>query len=263
MRLIERFIHHSKSFGALVASSLKNPLGQLPTWHLFAPPLSGVLMHASFTGNLLVASSSTTHPLYSGGVCLVVHQDEDQAIGVMLNRPMDLVPDAAAILVDPQRGDTIARLEGDSDPENPGHPQSSSLSRTSPGPSPQIPAIPVGQLHFGGPMSGPVVALHRSVEHAEMEPGVGIYVAAQREHLEQLVQEKDRSYRLIVGHLKWTGQELTDEIETGIWHVLPATADNTFLPARGMWPRLVRRATTRSLAGWLGTPDVEGIAELN
>jgi putative transcriptional regulator len=220
-------------------------------------------MQASFTGNLLVASSSSTHPMYAGGVCLIVHQDDAQTIGVMLNRPMIPSPEALGAL--------LGFSEPTSGASEDVSPSESSLKVSRLDQPDQPPAtppvhlikIPMGQLHFGGPISGPVVALHRSSEHAEIEPVVGIYVAAQREHLEQLIKEHSEAFRLIVGHLRWTNLELAQEIEDGWWHVLPATVDNAFLPAHGMWPRLVRRATSRSLASWIGTPDVEMAGELN
>jgi putative transcriptional regulator len=226
-------------------------------------------MQASFTGNLLVASSSSIHPMYAGGVCLIVHQDNDQTIGVMLNRPMIPSPEAMGALFgtsEPPEDDSKDD-QGDSGDVSTSPSMASAPRLPQPNQPPALPMhlikIPMGQLHFGGPISGPVVALHRSFEHAEIEPVVGIYVAAQREHLEQLIAEHSEAFRLIVGHLRWTNQELAQEIEAGWWHVLPATVDNAFLPAHGMWPRLVRRATARSLASWIGTPDVEMAGELN
>ncbi len=44
-------------------------------------------MPRSLVGNVLVASTLIQEPLFARGVCLVVHHDEDGAIGVMLNRP--------------------------------------------------------------------------------------------------------------------------------------------------------------------------------
>ncbi len=45
-------------------------------------------MPRSLVGNVLVASTLIHEPLFARGVCLVVHHDEDGAIGVMLNRPI-------------------------------------------------------------------------------------------------------------------------------------------------------------------------------
>ena len=65
---------------------------------------------------------------------------------------------------------------------------------------------PWRMIHFGGPQSGPVVAIHQESEFAEAETGTGIYVAAQKHHLENLVRRDQVRYRLIVGHLGWKSE---------------------------------------------------------
>ena len=198
----------------------------------------------SLTGNLLVASSIVGDPVYSRGVCLVVHQDDDGAIGVMLNRPMQ--PEPAAFM----------KMLG-----NDGDAPSNRLAST-PGPS-SPPTNPLGTVHFGGPLSGPVVAIHPLSQYAEAETGQGIYVAAQKQNLEDLVREQPCPYRLIVGHLGWESGQLQAEIDAGIWHPMPATVDTVFRNAAEMWPGLIGRATSRSMARWIGVPDVIGAGELN
>lgn len=195
----------------------------------------------SFTGTLLVASSLVTDPVYAGGVCLVVHQDDDNVIGVMLNRPLQPSPEALMQML--------------------GEPTDSTNRITQI--APQMPTEVSGSLHFGGPLSGPVVAIHQLSQCAEAETGNGIYVAAQKHHLEQLVRDQPGPYRLIVGHLGWEKGQLESEIEAGIWHTVPATADSVFSATSDMWQRLVRRATSNSMAKWMGIPDVIGAAELN
>jgi putative transcriptional regulator len=193
-------------------------------------------MH-SFTGNLLVASSLVTDPVYAGGVCLLVHQDKENVIGVMLNRPMQPSPEAMLQMFG-QQNEVKNRL------------------------APQVPAL-ANSLHFGGPLSGPVVAIHQLSQCAEAETGNGIYVAAQKHHLEQLVRDHPSPYRLIVGHLGWEKDQLEAEIEAGIWHSIPATADSVFSSSGDMWQRLIQRATSNSMARWMNIPDVIGAGELN
>lgn len=198
----------------------------------------------SMTGNLLVASSIVSDPVYARGVCLVVHQDDGGAIGVMLNRPMQ--PGPAAFM----------EMLGNSDT-----PSSDRLAPRREPPSP--PGNPLGTVHFGGPLSGPVVAIHPLSQYAEAETGKGIYVAAQKQNLEDLVREQPCPYRLIVGHLGWDTGQLQAEIDAGVWHPVPATVDTVFRNAAEMWPALVCRATSRSMARWIGVPDVIGAGELN
>ena len=121
----------------------------------------------------------------------------------------------------------------------------------------------LGTIHFGGPLSGPVVAVHNSSEHAEAEAGKGIYVAAQRDMLETLVRQKPGPFRLIVGHLGWSIDQLRAEREAGFWHMIDATDDDVFAGDHELWPMVIRRATTRSVADWLGIQDTPFAAEVN
>lgn len=217
-------------------------------------------MNELLTGNLLVASSLATDPVYSRGVCLVVHQDESNVIGVILNRPMTPSPKALLEMLrqEPgnhesgkhESGNRLSQYREDAERENPKE-RSSEQDQSS------------GFLHFGGPRSGPVVAIHQTSQYAEAETGAGIYLAAQKQHLEELVRDHPAPYRLIVGHLGWELAELASEFHQGLWHIVPATTDAVFSTASEMWPSLIRRATSGSLAQWLGIRDVVGAADLN
>jgi putative transcriptional regulator len=118
-------------------------------------------------------------------------------------------------------------------------------------------------VHFGGPLSGPVVALHGSRELAEAEAGAGIYVAAQKKNLEQLVKQQTGNVRLIIGHAAWSSEQLDKEFEAGFWHILPATPEMVLPIEQDLWPLLFRRAAGASIAKWLGTTDTGGNVELN
>ena len=289
-------------FGPVVASDCTfSPT--LPTGLAAITDPDGFVINVmqDFTGSLLVASSTNRIPVYAGGVCLVVSDDDQQTIGVMLNRPLNLGHDAIAALYRnlTQSGPT-AGIEGsteadwqsdvssdwstdDEDPDldmpDAELPEAEMVddwqvddddevveaiieSPTSGrGLTPNAPTT--SPLHFGGPVSGPVVALHQTHALAEMEPGRGIYVAAHREALQQLVAAGDPDTRLIVGHLRWTPGGVSQEIVHGLWHPLPATAEDVFADSRLMWPRLVRRGTTQSLARWIGVDNMPPDPRLN
>lgn len=227
-------------------------------------------MTYSLSGHLLVASSTVSDPIYAGGVCLVMHQDENHTIGVMLNRPLQPTPDALAALLG-AKGPRPNRISSEDLSAANDAPQELPATQTGDSPSSDEPAVlggggklsPWRMIHFGGPLSGPVLAIHQESQFAEAETGSGIYVAAQKQHLENLLRQETVPYRLIVGHLGWQSQQIEDEIDSGYWHVVPATVEMVFSPAGEMWPRLIRRATSRSLAKWIGVPDHIDACELN
>ena len=242
-------------------------------------------MYEPLVGKLLIASTCIEDPIYSRGVCLVVHADESRTIGVMLNRPMQPSPEMLLSMIsrpqepevandpfDPDVTDEVAHFDEEPAPEvesfdKPATNHVNRMETNQPCAADEETVIrasgSLGLVHFGGPLSGPVVAVHGSSELAEAETGQGIYVAAQKHHLEDLVRHKPSPYRLIVGHLGWEPDQLQAEIQAGVWHLVPATADIVFDNDSEMWTRLVRRATAHSMARWIGTPDVPAAQQLN
>lgn len=220
-------------------------------------------MRKSFLGQLLVASSTVTDPMYANGVCLVVHDDDTRVIGVMLNRIIEPNPESLEIIL----GETDSGPQSQPKPRFSGNTTSDGekikeSESFHPFPDLKLP-LTSRSIHFGGPLSGPIVALHRIRDYAEAETGKGIYVAAQKQHLVDLIRDQNEPCRLIVGHLGWNPEELDAEMADGNWHVLPASVDDVFSSAIDMWSCVIRRATNSSLAKWIGLPDVNTIGELN
>lgn len=234
-------------------------------------------MTESLVGNLMIASTLVTDPLFSRGVCLMVHHDESGAIGVMLNRPIMPAPQGLLqILGSGTTGGQTGPAEPAADQSRPttsssrlpAQWQACSASKPVTGGETQPPAAAgsnssAGLVHFGGPLSGPVVAVHGSLALAEVETGQGVYVAAQKDHLETLVRESPSDYRLIIGHAAWSTQQLANEFNAGMWHLLPATPETVFPLHADLWPYLIRRATGASVASWVGADDNAGRAGLN
>jgi putative transcriptional regulator len=207
-------------------------------------------MTFSFAGNLLVASTLVTDTVFARGVCLTMQHDENGAIAVMLNRPIWPPP---AELIQLITGGSVAEPQDSKPTAGTSRLDSIASQLLPPEPAPQMSRS--GFIHFGGPLSGPVLAIHGSLTLAEAQTGSGIYVAAQKEHLEQLIRDKISDYRLIIGHAGWSSGQLEAEIDAGLWHVLPATAELVFGGDDDLWPVLIRRATGSSLARWVGAPD--------
>jgi len=207
-------------------------------------------MSSFSAGKLLVASPSLADPLFGRSVCLVMHHDSNGAIGVLLNRPLQLGP-----------SQLLKMLEASSEAE-----KTQGSSRLPSQPALNHPPVnhPVRPIHFGGPNAGPVVALHAQQSLAEAETGAGVYVAAQKEHLQQLVNaDATNPMRLIIGHAAWKSGQLEAEIAAGLWYLLPATADRVFEADDSMWGHLVRTGVGHSLASWVGVDDTHINPNLN
>lgn len=175
-----------------------------------------------FQGCLLVAAPDWESELYARSVCLLVHHDKQGSVGVVLNRSFNA-----------EAPDLWKHLSGNK----------TATSRP---------------LHFGGPVSGPVIALHNRQELAEVSPGDGVYIAAQLTHLQQLVDLMDESeVRLIIGQAAWAPGQLEAELQAGRWYPVPVSPQLVFACEDEMWARAMRDIGNRyvvAISGATGQP---------
>ena len=95
-------------------------------------------------------------------------------------------------------------------------------------------------LRVGGPVEGPLMALHGEEFLMEMEVIPGVYFSANRDKLEQLAVKPDDPARYFVGYAGWSAGQLENEIKRGSWQTLPARPDHVFESDERLW-ELVRR----------------------
>jgi putative transcriptional regulator len=153
----------------------------------------------SLAGRLLVASPYLVDPNFAQTVVLLIHHSDEGAVGVVLNRRSEK---------------SIQELweevsEGTCDNQQ--------------------------CLHLGGPVSGPLIAVHTNSALAELEIVPGLYFSAHRDHIAQLITEPDQRFRLFVGHSGWGGGQLENELTVGSWLTAPATVDYVFWDETDLW----------------------------
>ncbi len=168
----------------------------------------------SLQGHLLVASPYLANSPFTGTVIFLLQHTEQGAWGVVLNRPAE-----ASIR------DFWQQVSDE-------------------------PCESRQPVNVGGPISGPVIAVHDYEPLAEAVVPPGVYLASQRDHLEQLVQQTEHSFRLFVGHSGWIGGQLNHELEHGLWLTTPATPDVLFGSEADLWQRslmMIGHSFTRSL----------------
>ncbi|NUQ63930.1 MAG: YqgE/AlgH family protein [Pirellulales bacterium] len=170
----------------------------------------------SLKGHVLVASPYLLDPNFVRTVVLLLHHSDEGAFGVVLNRPAE---------------DTIKDLwqkvtNGTCDNEQ--------------------------LVHVGGPVSGPLMALHTVKAAAEMEVLPGLYFAAQRENLEKILRQKKHPVRVFVGHAGWGGGQLEKELKEGAWLTGPAESDYVFYDWDiDLWKRVSKQIGNALLTGML------------
>ncbi|MAV38092.1 MAG: hypothetical protein CMJ59_21860 [Planctomycetaceae bacterium] len=155
----------------------------------------------SLRGQFLVASPHLPDPHFSRSVVLMLQHNSSGAVGVVLNRPTDnTIGDLWQHV-----GDESCTVEG--------------------------------FVHAGGPVAGPLMALHTNRSLAETEILPGLFVATDRDALTQLVQGTPDRFRLFSGYAGWSAGQLEDELQAGGWLTSPATQSRLFSDAEHLWKR--------------------------
>jgi putative transcriptional regulator len=175
----------------------------------------------SLQGHLLIASPRLFDPNFVRSLVLLIEHNDDGAFGVVVNHPVDK---------------TIQELwrEVGSAPCHSRQP-----------------------IYLGGPVPGPLLALHNRPALSEMESAPGVFLAAQKQHLDQLVLDDKPSYKILLGHAGWGAGQLETEIQQGAWHSMPATAEMVFSTAGDLWQTVydeIGRSMLQSVLGATNLP---------
>ena len=93
-------------------------------------------------------------------------------------------------------------------------------------------------LNVGGPVSGPLMALHTNEALSESEVIPGVFLATDREILDQLVESEQDPFRIFSGYAGWGPQQLDQELESGGWLVTPATIGMVFYELDDLWKQI-------------------------
>ena len=183
----------------------------------------------SLKGHFLVASPHLEDPNFTQSVVLLVQHDEDGTFGIVLNRP------AESSLKDLWEKVTEKPCETDK------------------------------RVHVGGPVPGPLIALHTDRDLAEPEQEIvpGVYFAVDRERLEKLVSQRDVPFKIFVGHSGWGGGQLEGELEQGAWLTMPASLEYVFADEFELWKKVTQRIGQSMLASTLKIKHVPGDPTVN
>lgn len=181
----------------------------------------------SLKGHLLVASPHLLDPNFVRTVVLLIQHTDEGAFGVVLNRPTQ---------------STVREVwselgAGACDDQR--------------------------NVNLGGPVSGPLLALHANEMLSEMEIVPGVHFAAQREHLEKLVAKHAAPFRLFVGHSGWGSGQLERELKEGSWLTAPASAEYVFFDEGDLWKEVTQEIGRSILSSVLKIKHVPPDSSLN
>lgn len=175
---------------------------------------------ASLAGKLLVATPALSDPNFARSVVLMLQHGEQGAIGLVLNRPS---------------GTHLSEIwhQISEDPC-----------------SIDLPVM------TGGPVEGPLVILHADDDLSERQVMQGVYFAAHKDLITQLLAKGVPPMRVFAGYSGWGGGQLEDEIEEGSWSTTDATRDVIFGDADVLWDQANKQIADDILIRSLGIKHV-------
>lgn len=174
----------------------------------------------SLQAHLLIASRSLLDPNFVRTVVLILQHNEQGALGLVLNRPAD----KTVKQLWRELGGSECRVDE--------------------------------PVRLGGPVPGPLMAVHANQFFAELEVMPGVFFAARKDHLDELVRHEGDPLRIFVGHSGWGPGQLERELAEGAWHTLPATSEYVFQDTSELWEAAVRSVGRSTLRSVLGIQDI-------
>lgn len=181
----------------------------------------------SLQGQLLIASPQLLDPNFVKTVVLLIQHSDQGALGVVLNRPTS------------KKVRELWKEVGDA-PCNSDEP-----------------------VCLGGPVSGPLMAVHTNQFFAEIEILPGVFFAARRKHLDALVLQEDDPLKIFFGHAGWGPGQLDNEIRAGGWRTLPATAEYIFYDGQDLWEKVFKQVARSTLQSMLHLKHVPEDPSMN
>ena len=159
----------------------------------------------SCEGQLLVASARLLDNNFVKTVILLVQHNDQGALGLVVNRPTS------------KTVKELWREVSDS------------------------PCKSERPTYLGGPVSGPLMAVHTARKFAEIEILPGVFFTARKENLDKLVMQEKHPFKIFAGHAGWGPGQLEHEIEEGAWTVTPASAEFVFFDGTGLWKEVTKQ----------------------
>ena len=181
----------------------------------------------SLQGHFLVAAPHQLDPNFVEAVILVLEHVDRGAFGVIVNCPRD-------------RHEKISQ-------------QRSTKPRWPEGP----------RLYFGGPVTGPLMAVHTDEFFAEIEVLPGVFFAGREKNVLALMRSREQPCKVFTGYAGWGPGQLEHEVEYGIWRAIPATAAEIFSNGDNLWERLLRQTFDSLLEVMCNIKHIPSDASLN
>jgi putative transcriptional regulator len=173
----------------------------------------------SLQGFFLLASPHLTDGNFFRSVVLILRHDEEGALGLVLTRPA----------TDDWREEFVGEVKRKDEP---------------------------AQVFWGGPVPGPLMALHGYEEYSQGEVLPDVHFLADKTMIHKLLKKTKKPVRLFANYSGWGSGQLEDELEAGGWLVTKASAEEVFSDSEELWKHLVHRVGLEILAPAVGEEHI-------
>jgi len=154
---------------------------------------------------LLIVSADEPDPDFAKTAILMIQHSRQQAVGVVLNRPS---------------GQTVEEL------------WKSEVKK---------PCDRRGPVYSGGPVPGPLMALHTCGELSEIEVLEGVHYSVRKQNLQKLVRRTDGRLKVFDSHAGWGPGQLEEQLRLGTWLSTPTSVDQVFDEGPDLWEKFARQ----------------------
>lgn len=175
----------------------------------------------------MIASPQLRDPNFAQTVVLMIQHEEQGAFGIILNRPGD------------KTVDEVWQLLG------------------------KEPCDCQQTVYMGGPVPGPLIALHKIESLSDQEVLPGLYATAQATAFDELLNQPEDDFRIYSGHAGWGGEQLEGELKLGGWLTFEATVDDVFSDHENLWREVTSRIGLKILAPGLRPEQIPKDPGLN
>lgn len=160
-------------------------------------------MFESLAGKVILASPFLEDPNFFRTVVLLLQHTDKEALGLVLNRPTDFSVKKVVAMVC------------------------------------EVECIHDSSLHYGGPVDGPLIALHDSESLGGSQFSPSLWITSDQDILKRLFIEKGVRFKLFDGLSGWGPGQLENELSSGSW-LISEIDEETILGSEDCWEALVK-----------------------
>lgn len=160
-------------------------------------------MFESLAGKVILASPFLEDPNFFRTVVLLLQHTDKEALGLVLNRPTDYTLKKVVSMVC------------------------------------EVECIHDASLHYGGPVDGPLIAVHDSASLGGSKFSETLWVTSDQDILKKLFIENGVRFKLFDGLSGWGPGQLENELSSGSW-LVSNIDEETILNQDDCWESLVK-----------------------